>query len=205
MILTYSDTPQGTPEWLEERAGRLTASVAKTMMGKEGATLTKLIDELATERAYGYDHDAVRYKNDAMQRGNDLEPEARAAFCFEHDRDVTEVGLALNSDYPGAGASLDGLIIPDMKVAVEIKCPATRGKVHRYAEEERCPLDYRHQLVFQMMICNLDAVHFWAWHPTCKPFHILIERDEDAVLDMAERYREINAMIDIQAERERER
>jgi putative phage-type endonuclease len=203
MSILYSDTPQGSDLWLDERAGLLTASNAKKMMAKDGGTgLASFIRDLAMQRVYGRDDTAVSFKSAAMQRGNDLEEDARNAFIFLTDLDAAEVGLATNTDYPGAGASLDGLI--STNVGLEIKCVGY-DNMRKWADEDRLPLDYRHQVVFQMMVCELEHVHFWAWHPKTTPYHINVVRDDDACHAMAERYREINARIELQAERERTR
>ena len=202
-MIIYSTTPQGSDEWLAQRAGLLTASVASTMMSKEGSKgLLDLIDNLAMERVYGYDTTVDSYKSGAMQRGNDLEPEARSAFEFIVGDTSAEVGLATNSAYPGAGASLDGLI--GDSVGLEIKCTCYKT-LRKYAREDRLPLAYRHQVVFQQMICDLDVTHFWAYHPLALPFHIMIRRDEKAIEEMAERYREINTRIELEADKEKQR
>lgn len=202
-MITYHDHEQGSLSWHQSRAGLITASQAATMMSKEGSKgLLDLIDNLAMERVYGYDSSSEGYKSAAMLRGNELEPQARAAFNFEVGPPASEVGLATNSDYPGAGASLDGLIGDD--VGLEIKACGYKT-LRKYAREDRLPLAYRHQVVFQQMICELVETHFWAWHPTAKPFWILVKRDEGAINEMAARYREINARIELEAERERKR
>lgn len=200
MIIKYSSTPQGTDEWLAERAGLLTASQAGAMMaGKSTAKYKGLIDKLYPQRVYGYIPDNG-FKSADMQRGNDLEPEARAALAWKLNQDIVKVGLATNSKYPGAGASLDGLI--NGTIGVEIKCP----RIHNIQKWQQ----YTSQIVFQMMICDLEAVYFWGYHDDINgkpvaPFFKRIDRDEKAIEIMRERYLETNELIDKAANEERKR
>ena len=199
-MIVYSDTPQGTDEWLAERAGLLTASRAADMMG--GVTTARykgLINKLSAERVYGPIPDGFK-KTAAMQRGNDLEPEARAALAWHINQDIVEVGLATNPAYPGAGASLDGLIKGCM--GAEIKCPSI-WNITKWKQ-------YEHQMVFQMMICDLEAVYFWGYSDPIngrevKPFFHILERDEDKISAMRARYLETNDAITLAAKKEQDR
>src|SRR5262245_21903974 len=56
-----------------------------------------------------------------MQHGLDTEAEARAAYAFHIDQDVTETGLWRHPKIKGSHASPDGLIGADG--VVELKCP----------------------------------------------------------------------------------
>ena len=201
-MITYSDIPQGSDEWLAERAGLLTASNAKKMMaGKTTATYKSYVDDLWEERVCGY-VPSNGFVSAAMVEGSEREPEARAALAWDLNRDIEEVGLATNSSYPGAGASLDGLI--DGSIGVEIKV----RKLSRLRDWK----DYTHQIMFQMMICDLEAVYYWGYpklypnaaiQPT--PFLHLIERDEDKISLMRERYLETNKLINEKAQKEIDR
>ena len=174
-MITYSDTPQGTPEWLAERAGLLTASNFKTAVSK-GTGRADLLDTLAFQRRTGVVEET--YKSAAMQRGNDLEPQARDYVALMLGLDIQEVGLCTNSELPGLGASLDGLA---GAVGVEIKCPA--GKTHnRYLRQGKLPALYREQVYGQMLVCDLEAVWFCSYHPDdSEQLLIKIDRDESII------------------------
>jgi putative phage-type endonuclease len=113
---------QGTPEWLAARAGVFTASTFGDLMAmtKSGPSTSRarLITKLAIERITGCAQST--FQNDAMRRGNDLEPFARAAYEAETGELVQTVGLALHDLYPFIGASMDGLVGADG--LVEFKC-----------------------------------------------------------------------------------
>ena len=81
---------QGSPEWLQLRTGVATASRAKDVLAtlKSGAPAQARQDyacELAIERITG--SMVEHFVNGAMQRGTDLEPEARAAYEAETKRE----------------------------------------------------------------------------------------------------------------------
>jgi len=155
--------------------GLLTASNFKTALSK-GSTRDTLMRKMAAEIAWGAKDEG--YKSAAMQRGNDLEAEARKSFTADTGLSVAEVGLATNSKLPGMGASLDGIIgsPAGSTVGLEIKCPLA-GTLAGYHYDGRIPSAYREQIAAQMLICELTTVHFYAWHPDCSPFHLVIARD----------------------------
>lgn len=130
---------QRSPEWLRARLGRPTASRAadalaflKPKKDEAPAPAKARIDyaeELAFERVTGglIEH----YVNGAMMRGEELEPDARAAYEAQTGALVDEVGFCLH-DQVDAGASPDGLVGEDG--LIEIKCPASQAKVaHMWA------------------------------------------------------------------------
>ena len=174
-MITWDDAPQGTDEWLDARLGLLTASNFKAALSK-GSARDTLMRKLAAEKAWGAREDS--YKSAAMQRGNDLEAQARASFELDTGLTVTEVGLATNDTLPGMGASLDGLVgsSAESDVGLEIKCPLA-STMAAYHAAGRLPSAYREQVAAQMLICELTTVHFYAWHPDCPPFHLVVSAD----------------------------
>jgi len=174
-MISWHDAEQGTDAWLDARRGLLTASNFKAALSK-GSARDTLMRRLAAEKAWGAREDT--YKSAAMQRGNDMEDQARASFEIESGLSVTTVGLATNDAFQGMGASLDGVVgnPAGSKVGIEIKCPLASTLVE-YHHKGRLPSAYTEQIAAQMMICELSTVHFWAWHPDCPPFHMVISSD----------------------------
>ena len=179
-MITYSTTPQGSDEWLAERAGLLTASNFKKAIGS-GAQRADMLDTMMFQRRTGTTVSIP--KTPAMQWGNDTEPMARAYVEFMLDVDIAEVGLATNSEMPGLGASLDGLL-PCGKIAIETKCP--QGKTHnRYLRQGKLPAEYRQQVYGQMLVCELDGVWFCSFHPDDdKQLLIYVPRDEAIIAEL---------------------
>ena len=132
MTLTiYDQLEQGTDEWLQARAGILTASTigqlitAKTIKPAMNDRSRGLCQTLIAERITG--HVEPVFPNRAMTRGTLLEPEARRIYAEQTGQDVTEVGFArLDTDTYTLGSSPDGLVDDDG--GIEIKSPS--AKVH---------------------------------------------------------------------------
>lgn len=132
MAVTIFDTlEQGSAEWLQARAGILTASTigqlitAKTIKPAMNDRSRGLCQTLIAERITG--HVEPVYPNRAMTRGTLLEPEARRIYAKQTGQDVTEVGFArLDTDTYTLGSSPDGLV--GEAGGIEIKSPS--AKVH---------------------------------------------------------------------------
>ena len=85
---------QGSPEWLQARVGKVTASrvadvAAKTKTGW-GASRANYMAQLIAERLTGNVQES--FTNGAMQWGTEKEPEARAAYEFYRNETDCEAG-----------------------------------------------------------------------------------------------------------------
>lgn len=110
----YSSLEQGSPEWLALRLGKITASNIGTVLGK-GVTREKYLLKLAAERVSGIVEET--YKNAHMERGNEQESTARAAYEAATGNEVLQVAFV---DCETWGASPDGLVGDNG--CIEIKC-----------------------------------------------------------------------------------
>lgn len=111
---------QGTPEWMAERAGKVTASaLSNVMMAKTTAGYQNYMAQLICERLTG--EPVETFKSAAMEHGNETEPQARAFYEMETGNEVVEVGFCPHSTLDKSGASPDGLV--GELGLVEIKCP----------------------------------------------------------------------------------
>lgn len=100
------------------------------------------------------------YTNAAMQRGNDLEPIARAAYEMYEDCEVVEVGLILHPSIDGFGASPDGVILLDNgRRGLEIKCPNTAQHI-AVVQSGKHDTQYEWQMLAQMACADLESVDF---------------------------------------------
>lgn len=106
---------QGSPEWHELRKGRMTASHADAI-GANGKGLKTYITTLMAK--YYSSADPDNYTNAHMDRGNQLEPQARAMYELDRGVDVEQVGFVEIDEH--IGCSPDGLIGDDG--GLEIKC-----------------------------------------------------------------------------------
>lgn len=104
---------QGTPEWVEIRKLKLTASNAQAI-GNIGKGLETYVRELV---ASSYATEIESYTNEHIERGLELEPLARAVYELEKGVKVEQVGFI---ERDGAGCSPDGLV--GEEGGLEIKC-----------------------------------------------------------------------------------
>lgn len=140
---------QGTKEWLSMRGGCVGASRIIDVMAKskdgEAATRKNYKAQLIAERLTGQAQES--FTSDAMKRGTELEPVARAMYEVKTGNFVDQVGFIIHPDIAYAGASPDGLI--DSDGLVEIKCPNTATHIE-YLKERKPPRNYMLQMQWQM-------------------------------------------------------
>lgn len=191
---------QRSAEWFQARCGRVTASKLSDIMASVGkpkplAGWTNYMAQLLTERLTG--QVAESYTNAAMQWGVDTEPQARAAYSFMHDADVTEVGFAVHPDIHDSGASPDGLIGEDG--LVEIKCPNTATHLDTLITET-IPARYITQMQWQMACTGRQWCDFASFDPrlpaSMQLFVKRVKRDDEAITAMESAVREFLAELE---------
>ena len=178
---------QGSEAWFQERCGRFTASKFSTLMsGKSTKGYKDLILDIAGEAITGEVEES--YSNANMERGKDLEPEARQEFT-ELISDVKEVGFCLpDSDIAEwCGVSPDGML-PDGAI-LEIKCPLRKTHLN-YLRNDRLPNEYKWQVQGQIFVTGAPYGYFMSYYPNMKPFILKVERDEQMITDLETRIKE---------------
>jgi hypothetical protein len=140
------DFEQGSVEWLQARAGKVTASrisdVLASIKSGEAAARRDYKAQLVAEILLGAPQDDG-YINAEMQWGLDNEELARSAYEVHTGTLVDQVGLVLHPTIERAGASPDGLV---GIAPLELKCPKTathlqylsRGKSLRSTSRNSC-------------------------------------------------------------------
>jgi len=176
---------QGTPEWLAERAGKVTASmISAVLMKPETAGYrdyqAQLVAEILTGKPQGSD-----YTNAAMQFGTEMEPLARSAYEAETGFSVDEVGFCQHPTIERAGASPDGLV--GNSGLVEIKCPKVATHL-AYLLAGVVPAGYKNQMMWQMACTNRDWCDFVSFRPDLPEhlqlFIIRFKRDPARILEL---------------------
>ena len=176
---------QRSPEWYAARVGKVTASrvhdiVATTRSGGYTSGRKNYLAELTIERLTGAP--APSFQSLAMAYGIECEPEARAAYSFQADMDVEEVGFVPHPTIDAAGCSPDGYVGKDG--LVEIKCPntATMLEVLLGGKPDPAHVD---QALFQMACTGrkwVDLATYDRRLPEPMRLHVLrIERDDKAI------------------------
>ena len=176
---------QGTPEWLSERAGKVTASmVSAVLMKPETAGFrdyqAQLVAEILTGKPQGSD-----YTNAAMQFGTEMEPLARSAYEAETGFSVDEVGFCQHPTIERAGASPDGLV--GDSGLVEIKCPKVATHL-AYLIAGVVPAGYKNQMMWQMACTSRDWCDFASFRPDLPEhlqlFIVRFKRDPERIKEL---------------------
>ena len=165
---TIVNLKQGTRKWLEWRSQGIGASDAPTIMGENPwKTAAYLLQEKCGETN-------TNFKNRAMERGIELEPEARKSY-------ETKVGIRVNpaclqsAKYEWQRASVDGLAA-DGSAVVEIKCGES---VYRKASTSRTVPDYYYgQLQHILAVTDLPSIDFYCYLPGRPEVHLFIPRND---------------------------
>ena len=98
-------------------------------------------------------------ENWATERGNQLEPMARADYELRYGLDMPVV-FAEHVEYPYLRASLDGYNA-EHKIILEIKCPSEKD--HALAKTGVIPDKYYPQLQHQLLVTGANAVHYYSY------------------------------------------
>ena len=166
---------QRTDEWYNIRKGKMTASNAETIIAN-GKGLETYIYNLMAE--YYSSAEKENYINADMQRGIDLEPEAKIEFQFYTGLDIKEVGCVELNEY--ILASPDGLIGDDG--LIEIKCP-NDSIYSKLLLSNNIKPEYIAQMQMQMYITERQYCYFVSYNPNFeKSLYIKkINRDEEMI------------------------
>ena len=128
---------QGTPAWLAERVGHITASRFKDVMdtlksGKPGAKKLGYRKELVVERITG--RAIEHFVSKDMECGTALEPMARIAYEAHTGAMVDQCGFLHHTSIQWVGGSPDGLVDDDGMI--EIKCPRSTTHIETMLTDE---------------------------------------------------------------------
>jgi len=160
---------QGTPEWKKWRRGGFGASdIPVLMKDSPWKSVNSLLEE---KRGYGSD-----FQNEAMRRGQKLEPEARKKYSKEVGIEFHPICVQHN-EYFWARASLDG-ILNDRQYVVEIKCGDSAYKKARNGE---VPQYYYGQLQHILFITGLELIDYWCYLTGEKGILLEVKRDDEYI------------------------
>lgn len=167
---------QGSEEWERIRCGVPTASNFSRIITPAKADLSTSWPKYAAELIA----DKLRVRvppppNSWMEHGMDQEPYARAAYKAVTGREVLQVGFVWPDEHEKFGCSPDGLVEHDG--LIEAKCPMPETLIGYHAEGV-LPMEYKPQVMGQLLITGRDWCDFVGYHPQLKPFILRVERDD---------------------------
>ncbi len=178
--MIISSIKQGSDEWYAARLGVVTASNFKAIITKgSGKTRANYMRKLAHEIITG--HIAPQtFESAAMQRGNNLEPEARYKYQKQTGLTVSEVGIAYLDENKRIAASPDGLIAEEG--GLEIKCPLPHTH-EKYLTEGHIPRIYVPQVQGSLWVTGRKWWDFVSYAPEFKRDTMIqrIYRDESYI------------------------
>ena len=189
---------QGTEEWLAARLGVPSASSFGKLItptGKKSSTFDSYVNQLVAERIIG--ESTPFPQTDAMARGTELEPHARAFYEFMTDNEVKEVGFIKHAVME-AGCSPDGLI--DEMGGLEIKCPLPHNHVETL-RGGKMPTKHIPQVQGCMWITRREWWDFVSYHPDMENLIVRVERDDEYIERIAELVAEACEIIDTNVRR----
>jgi putative phage-type endonuclease len=159
---------QGTPEWHEARALRMTASRAQAI-GANGAGLVTYIIEMCAEHFSTGEKEV--YTNKHTERGNQYESQARTIYELEKGCEVEQVGFVVHDEH--SGCSPDGLVGDDG--LVEFKNP-TDKEHFRFFVERKIDTAYMWQIQMQLLVTGRKWCDFVSYCPNYKDHYLVVER-----------------------------
>lgn len=176
--LQIIDCEQNSPEWLAARCGVVTASefdsvLAKGRGGTDSKTRRTYMLKLAGEILTG--QPAEGYGNAHMQRGHDLEPEARDLFALTTGLEPVRVGFMRRGP---VGCSPDSLLGDTGLLEVKTKLP------HLQLETllaDQLPPEHRAQVQGQLWVSGREWVDFVSYWPRLPIFIKRVHRDESYI------------------------
>jgi len=194
----YEKVEQGSQEWLDLRKGKMTASHADAI-GTAGKGLDTYIRKMMAESYSRAEKE--QYTNEDMERGKELEDQARSIYAINNGVEVSQVGFIEHSQY--AGCSPDSLVGEDG--GLEIKCPKDEVYFEYLLDEEKAiDSKYIWQIQMNLLITGRKWWDFMAYNPNFEKssfiFRILPDEEKINKLKIGlmtgeEKIKHIRAMI----------
>jgi hypothetical protein len=187
------DCEQSSPEWYAARLGLPTASMFATVMakGKDGgasATRKTYMHKLAGEILTG---DMMEgFTNDHMQRGKDMEAEARQTYAFIHGAKPQQVGFVVNGR---KGASPDSLLGDSGMLEIKTKLP------HLMIDcilKDEFPVEHKAQCQGALWVAEREWIDIAVYWPKMPLFVKRAYRDADYIQKLSDAVDKFNEELD---------
>ncbi|MGM8975647.1 lambda-exonuclease family protein [Campylobacter jejuni] len=164
------DLEQGSPEWLEFRKGKITASIVSSCINEKGKFLSK---NKAKEVIQGI---SKPYVNEAMMKGQKYEPLIRAKMEFLTGRDIKPVVIqSLENEL--FMASLDGM--DGSGEIYEFKFSSNNAEYEQVLKFKKPSPKYYAQVQFQMFVGGFEKCVFAVMNENEDLVYCTVKRDEE--------------------------
>lgn len=200
VTIIIDDIKQGDAEWFAAKCGVPSASKADhivTGKGEWSKSADKYILQLAGERLAGKKE--VSYSNAIMQRGVELESEARGMYEVTHGVEVQQVALCYKDESRSFISSPDGLIGETR--GLEIKCPKSpkftmSNHVYYMLNPKMLVADYFQQVQSGLYVTGRELWDVMSYYPGLPPLVVEVERDEVFIAALEKMLRRFNAKLE---------
>lgn len=191
-MIEIIDVEQNSPEWFAARAGIPTASRFATVMasgkgGGESKTRRDYMLSLAGEIITGVPTES--YSNADMERGHEMEPEARMHYAFTRFVEPQQVGFIRNGQ---KGASPDSLLGDDGLLEIKTKQPNRHLDVLLRGE---FPAEHKAQCQGALWVAEREWIEIAVYWPRLPLFVVRAYRDEAYIRDLARAVEVFNAEL----------
>lgn len=188
-MLTVYDCEQGSEDWFRARMGIPTASEFGTVLapraGSEGKMRRTYLHKLAGEIITGQPME--RYGNAHMERGHEMEAEARSLYAFMSDADPTQIGFLRNGQ---KGCSPDSLIGDAGMLEIKTKLP------HLLIDcilKDDFPAEHKAQCQGALWVAEREWVDIAVYWPRMPLFVKRAYRDEEYISKLSDAIDAFNA------------
>lgn len=193
MQLEIFNVMQGSADWLRARAGIPTAScfddiLTKGRGGEPSKTRRTYMLKLAGERLTGVPMEAFNTVH--MQRGHDMEDEARRAYSMITDAEPQPVGFIRRGE---AGASPDSLVGDDGMLELKTKLPHLQIDL---LLSDETPKEHFAQCQGQLWIAQREWVDLASYWPGLPMFVKRVFRDEAYIATLSSAVDKFNEELD---------
>lgn len=182
-MLIYDGLEQGSEAWLKIRLGiPTTSNFSKiiTPTGRKSGQFDKYLNECLTPYVFGRAQEFI--KTPAMQRGNDLEPEAVAYYEHHTGRKTKEVGF-ITTNCGRIGCSPDRFVGEDG--LLEVKCPLENQHTINVSSGV-IDSKYIPQVQGQMLVSGRKWCDWISYHPDAPASLVRVNADEEYQAQMSE-------------------
>ena len=188
---------QGSEAWHQAKLGLFSGTKFATVVsGKSTKGYKDLILNIAGEIISGTKDET--YTNAIMERGIEMEAEAKQVYEFDNELKVEEVGICLHDELEQwVGVSPDGLIDDDG--GLEIKCPLMKTHLG-YMKAGTLPNEYKWQVQGSLFVTGRKWWDFMSYYPNMKPFIIRVLPDKEMISELETRLREAIEEVKIEIE-----
>lgn len=206
--MKFIECAQGSPEWLQLRSGKCTASCfadavsvmqknsGQRKVGDLSAAAERYAADIAIERVSGQPHGEPP-KAWVLERGHEMEVRARMAYEARTKAFVTESGICVSDDGLFAYSS-DGLV--EAEGLIEIKAPIDSAKILAMIQAGDVS-EYMHQMQGGMWLTGRKWCDFIMFVPDLvsvgKDLYIKrVYRDDEFIDNMVGQLQRFQGVID---------